>query len=102
VRQRHAAIQQIEKTMLELQQLFQDLDAIVMEQEPMVQNVEAKAMDTHENLEQGNVQVDRAIVSARAARKKKWICLGICVAILLVIIIIVIIWAAVTGKFVSR
>lgn len=102
VRQRHAAIQQIEKTMLELQQLFQDLDAIVMEQEPMVQNVEAKAMDTHENLEQGNVQVDRAIVSARAARKKKWICLGICVAIILVIVIIILIWAGVTGKFVSR
>lgn len=101
VRQRHAAIQQIERTMLELQQLFQDLDAIVVEQEPMVQNVEQKAMDTNENLEQGNVQVDRAIVSARAARKKKWICLGICVAIILVIVIIILIWAGVTGKFVS-
>lgn len=101
VRQRHAAIQQIERTMLELQQLFQDLDAIVVEQEPMVQNVEQKAMDTNQNLEQGNVQVDRAIVSARAARKKKWICFGICVAIILVIVIIVLIWAGVTGKFVS-
>lgn len=70
VRQRHAAIQQIEKTMLELQQLFQDLDAIVMEQEPMVQNVEQRAMDTHEHLEQGNVQLDRGIQSARAARKR--------------------------------
>jgi len=100
VRQRHAAIQQIEKTMLELQQLFQDLDAIVMEQEPMVQNVEQRAMDTHENLEQGNVQLDRGIASARAARKKKWICFGICVAIILVIVIIILIWAGVTGKFV--
>lgn len=99
VRQRHAAIQQIERTMLELQELFQDLDAIVIQQEPMVQNVEQKAMDTHENLEQGNVQVDRAIVSARAARKKKWICFGICVAIILVIVIIILIWAGVTGKF---
>lgn len=101
VRQRHAAIQQIEKTMLELQQLFQDLDAIVMEQEPMVQNVEQRAMDTHEHLEQGNVQLDRGIQSARAARKKKWICLGICVAIILVIVIIILIWAGVTGKFSS-
>jgi syntaxin 1B/2/3 len=102
VRQRHAAIQQIEATMLELQQLFQDLDAIVVEQEPMVQNVEQRATETHEHLEQGNVQIDRAIVSARAARKKKWICLGICVAIILVIVIIILIWAGVTGKFVSR
>lgn len=101
VRERHAAIQQIERTMLELQQLFQDLDSVVVQQDTMVQNVESKAMDTSDNLEQGNVQVDRAITSARAARKKKWICFGICVAIILVIVIIVIIWAAVTGKFVS-
>lgn len=102
VRERNAAIHQIERTMVELQQLMQDLDAIVMEQEPMVQNVEQKAVDTHENLEQGNVQMDRAIDSARAARKKKWICFGICVAIILVIVIIILIWAGVTGKFVSQ
>lgn len=101
VRQRYTAIEQIEKTMLELQQLFEDLDGIVMEQEPMVQNVEQKAADTHERLEQGNVQLDRAIVSARAARKKKWICLGLSFAIILVILIVLLVWASVTGQFVS-
>ena len=77
VQQRHDAIQQIERTMIELQQLFQDLDAIVVQQEPMVQNVEQKAEETHTHLAAGNEQVGKAVNSARAARKKKWICLGI-------------------------
>lgn len=77
VQQRHDAIQQIERTMMELQQLFQDLDTLVVQQEPMVENIEQKAEETNQHLEAGNVHVDKAIVSARAARKKKWICLGI-------------------------
>lgn len=102
VKQRHDAIQQIERTMIELQQLFQDLDAIVVQQEPMVQNIETKAIETHDNIEAGNVEVGKAVKSARAARKKKWICLGIVVLIILVIVLAIIIWCAVTGKFVSR
>lgn len=78
VQQRHDAIQQIERTMIELQQLFQDLDAIVVQQEPLVQNVEQKAEETHTHLAAGNEHVGKAVNSARAARKKKWICLGIC------------------------
>jgi syntaxin 1B/2/3 len=78
VQQRHDAIQQIERTMIELQQLFQDLDAIVVQQEPLVQNIEQKAEETHTHLVAGNEQVGVAVKSARAARKKKWICLGIC------------------------
>lgn len=78
VQQRHEAIQQIERTMIELQQLFQDLDAIVVQQEAPVMAIEQKAEETHTHLEAGNVHVGKAVDSARAARKKKWICLGIC------------------------
>lgn len=77
VQQRHDAIQQIERTMIELQQLFQDLDAMVVEQEAPVIAIEQKAEETHTHLEAGNVHVAKAVDSARAARKKKWICLGI-------------------------
>lgn len=77
VQQRHDAIQQIEKTMIELQQLFQDLDAIVVQQEPMVENIEQKAEETNTHMVAGNTEVGKAVKSARAARKKKWICLGI-------------------------
>lgn len=77
VQQRHEAIQKIERTMMELQQLVQDLDAIVVQQEPMIQNVEYKAEETHTHLVAGNEHIGKAVTSARAARKKKWICLGI-------------------------
>lgn len=77
VQQRHDAIQQIERTMLELQQLFQDLDAAIVQQEPLVQNIEQKAEITNTHLAAGNEHVGTAVKSARAARKKKWICLGI-------------------------
>lgn len=77
VQQRHDAIQQIEKTMMELTQLFQDLEAIVVQQEPMVQNIEHKAEDTNQNMVAANDNMNGAVKSARAARKKKWICLGI-------------------------
>ncbi len=77
VRQRHDAIQQIERTLVELQQLFQDLDQMVLEQEPMVESIEQKAEETTTHMEAGNVAVGKAVDSARAARKKKWICLGI-------------------------
>jgi syntaxin 1B/2/3 len=78
VQQRHDAIQQIERTMIELQQLFQDLDAIVVQQEEPIVEIERKAEETNTHLEAGNVHVGKAVNSARAARKKKWICLGIC------------------------
>nr|POE77752.1 syntaxin-like protein psy1 [Quercus suber] len=78
VQQRHDAILQIERTMMELAELFQDLDRIIVEQEPMIKNIETKAEETHTHLEASNVHISAAVVSARGARKKKWICLGIC------------------------
>lgn len=98
VHQRHEAIQQIERTMEELNQLFQDLDRLIIEQEPMVQEIEKNADQTVDHLRKANEYQDKAIVSARGARRKKFICLGICIAIVLIIVLIIIIYLAVTGK----
>ena len=63
--------------MIELQQLFQDLERIVYEQEPLVEKIEQQAETVQEDLVKGNEEMTHAVTSARAARKKKWICLGI-------------------------
>ena len=63
--------------MMELAQLFQDLEALVVQQEPAVTQIEQKGEEVTENVGKGNVELDGAIVKARAARRKKWICLGI-------------------------
>lgn len=61
--------------MIELSQLFLDLDAIVVQQEPMVETIEQKGEEVHENVTKGNVAVDKAIKSGRARNRKKWWCL---------------------------
>ena len=75
---RHQAIHKIEQQMIELAQLFQDMEAAVVQQEPAVEIIDQKAEDTQMNIGKGNEQLDQAVVKARSARRKKWICLGIC------------------------
>ena len=77
VQGRHEAIQKIERQMIELAQLFQDMEAAVVQQEEPVANIDTKAEDTVVNIGKGNEQLDQAVVKARSARKKKWICLGL-------------------------
>ena len=77
VQGRHEAIQKIEQQMIELAQLFQDMEAAVVQQEDPIRDIEIKGEDTVVNLNKGNENLDSAVVKARAARKKKWICLGI-------------------------
>ena len=60
-----------------LAQLFQDMDAMVIQQEAAVENIDQRGEDIQENVEQANVQLDGAIKSASAARRKKFLCLGI-------------------------
>lgn len=98
VNQRHQEIQKIERQMIELAQLFTDLENIVVQQEPLVENIEQKGEEVHDNMMKANTELGGAVTSARAARRKKWICLGICVAIVIAVIVIVLIYLAVTGK----
>ena len=77
VRDRHEAIQKIERQMIELAELFTDMERMVVEQEQMVEQIETSAEDTHTNVQQANTELHTATNSARAARKKKWICFWI-------------------------
>ncbi|KAF2131939.1 t-SNARE [Dothidotthia symphoricarpi CBS 119687] len=93
VKERHEAIQNIERQMVELAQLFQDLDQIVQQQEPLVAHIESKGEEIHENVVQGNVEMGGAIDKARSRNRKKWWCL---LVVLLIIIVIVVIAVVVT------
>ena len=63
--------------MIELAQLFQDLEAAVVQQEAPIEKIDGQAEDTVVNMNKGNQQLDGAVDKARAARRKKWILLGI-------------------------
>jgi syntaxin 1B/2/3 len=78
VQDRHQALQKIEQQMIELAQLFQDMDTLVVQQEAAVTQIEQKGEEVVENLDKGNQEIGVAVNTARKTRKKKWICLGIC------------------------
>ncbi|KAF7544119.1 hypothetical protein G7Z17_g10202 [Cylindrodendrum hubeiense] len=92
VQDRHAALAKIEQQMNELSQLFIDMDTLVVQQEAAVTQIEQKGEEVVENLDKGNEEMGVAVNTARKTRKKKWICLGICVAIIVIIVIIVLIY----------
>lgn len=85
VRARHNDIQKIEKTMLELQRLMEDLATAVVLQEDAVVATENHTEAVKNDTEAGNVELDKGIKSARNARKLKWWCLIICVAIVVIL-----------------
>lgn len=78
VQDRQAALQKIESQMIELAQLFQDMDTLVVQQEVQVALIEQKGEEVVENLDKGNEEIAVAVMTAKKTRKKKWICLGIC------------------------
>lgn len=88
VRARHNELQRIEKTLLELSAMFQDLAVLVEQQEEAVVQAEQNAENTTKYMDEGNAHVDKGIISARNARKYKWWCLLVVVIILIIIAIV--------------
>jgi syntaxin 1B/2/3 len=86
VRARHNELQRIEKTLMELARLFEDLAVLVEQQETPVAEAENNAEATSKNLNQGNEQVKKGIISARNARKWKWWCLLIVILIIAIVV----------------
>jgi syntaxin 1B/2/3 len=68
VQSRHDDIKKIEKTILDLHQLFMDMQMMVEQQGVVLDQVEVHAESTAHDLEQGNRDVARAIGSAKATR----------------------------------
>ncbi|KAI4160233.1 MAG: hypothetical protein L6R39_000228 [Caloplaca ligustica] len=91
VQGRHEAIQKIERQMIELAQLFQDVDAAIVEQEAPIKEIETHADNTRQHVVGGNKHLDGAIGKARSIRRKKWICFGIVIVLIAVIIIVVLV-----------
>ncbi|ODQ67553.1 t-SNARE [Nadsonia fulvescens var. elongata DSM 6958] len=97
VQSRHREIQKIEKTMGELAQMFHDMEILVAEQEAPVQHIEEQTQNVQGDIEQGVAHTNKAVKSARALRKKKWWCLGICLLIIIIIVVVVVAWYFTSG-----
>lgn len=89
VQERHEDIKRIERTLTELAQLFNDMSILVEQQDEQINTIEATAGEVEKDTEAGLGYTEKAVVSARAARKKRWICFIIILIILAIIGIVV-------------
>ncbi|KAM3524626.1 hypothetical protein MY4038_007647 [Beauveria bassiana] len=89
VQDRHNALVKIEQQIVELSQLFQDMDTLLVQQEDPVTQIEKDSKKVVENIDKGTEEICAAVDTARKTRRRKWICLGIFVAIIVVILIVV-------------
>lgn len=92
MRARHNDIVAIEKTLGELNQLFQDLAEAVVLQEPAVQAAEQQTENVVKDTEQANVQLKKGVDHARRARRLKW-------ALVCIVLFIIIVLALVLGLY---
>lgn len=86
MRARQNEMQKIEQQIIEIAAMFQDLDTLVIQQEPIVQRAEEQTEITNQHLQKGNEQVGVANEHARRRRRLKWWCLLICVIIVILAI----------------
>ena len=85
VQSRHEDIKKIEKTLVELFQLFQDMAIAVEEQDEQIVHIEQTAEAVVVDMQEGHKQIEEAKKSAQGARKKRKICFCIIVVLLLII-----------------
>lgn len=86
VQERHEDIKRIEKTLGELAQLFNDMSILVEQQDETINTIETQAYNVQKDTEAGLQYTDKAVESARAARKKRWICFAIIVVVIIAVV----------------
>ncbi|GAD96289.1 SNARE domain protein [Paecilomyces variotii No. 5] len=86
VLERSGAIRKIERDMIELSRLYQEVAELVQQQEPAVEQINQGAQDVVQNVDNATKHIDNAIISARNARRWKWYAL---IIILIIIGIVV-------------
>jgi syntaxin 1B/2/3 len=63
--------------------MFADMAQVVEAQDPIVEHTERNAIETAEDVDKGNTQIDKATEHARRRNRLKWWCLLLVVLIIL-------------------
>lgn len=89
VQDRHMEIRRIEETLTELAQMFNDMSVLVEQQDEQINAIDVQAGKVEEHTAAGLEQTEKAVKSARSARRKRWICFFLFLIILAIIGIVV-------------
>lgn len=90
VQERNTDIRRIEQTITELAALFQEMSILVEQQDEQLNVIKDNTQVTEQEIGAGRDQTDKAVVSARRARKRRWICFFLfCLLVVIVIVVVV-------------
>uniref|UniRef100_A0A0D6R317 t-SNARE coiled-coil homology domain-containing protein n=1 Tax=Araucaria cunninghamii TaxID=56994 RepID=A0A0D6R317_ARACU len=87
IQERHDAVKDIEKKLLELHQIFMDMAVLVESQGEMLDNIENQVSNAVDHVQSGTVALQKAKSLQRSSRK--WMCIAIIILLIIVAIILV-------------
>ncbi|KAL0085846.1 t-SNARE [Phycomyces blakesleeanus] len=88
VQERHADIGRLVKSVQELSELFAEMQYMLENQGQILNQVEEMSEQVVQDVEKGNRHIDAAVSSAKATRRKKWICFAIFMIIVIIIVVV--------------
>ncbi|KAK7315577.1 hypothetical protein VNO77_34133 [Canavalia gladiata] len=87
IQERHEAVRDVERKLLDLQQIFMDIAVLVDAQGDMLDNIESQVSSAVDHVQQGNNALHKAKKLQKNSRK--WMCIAIMILLIVVIIIVV-------------
>ncbi|XP_012448498.1 syntaxin-124 [Gossypium raimondii] len=86
IQERHDAVKEIEKNLIELHQIFLDMAALVEAQGQQLNDIESHVAHASSFVRRGTEQLEEAREHQKASRK--WTCIAIIAAIILILVIL--------------
>ncbi|CAH8386188.1 unnamed protein product [Eruca vesicaria subsp. sativa] len=87
IQERHDAVRDLEKKLLDLQQVFLDMAVLVDAQGEMLDNIENMVSSAIDHVQSGNNQLTMALKKQKSSRK--WMCIAILILLIIIIITVV-------------
>ncbi|XP_052200124.1 syntaxin-132-like [Diospyros lotus] len=87
IQERHDAVREVERKLLDLQQIFMDMAVLVDAQGDMLDNIESQVSSAVDHVQSGNTALQKAKKLQRNSRK--WMCFAILILLIIVVIIVV-------------
>lgn len=90
VQARHQELLKLEKTMAELTQLFNDMEQLVIEQQENIEVIDKNVEEAQQDVEQGVGHTNKAVKSARRARRNKIRCILILAVVIIIVVLVIV------------
>ncbi|CAI9289687.1 unnamed protein product [Lactuca saligna] len=89
IQERHDAVIEVERKLLDLQQIFSDFAILVDSQGEILDNIEAQVSSAVDHVESGNKTLEK--VKKLQKKSRKWICISIIILLLVIAIALVVV-----------